>query len=221
MENIKQPGVSFDNNEYVPTNEIASGERVSISKNVDLSDNNRARVTVQFVVNDASGNAIQVIVENPRITGSYNLQVEKVGEDNNTKLEGVKFSAKDKNEESLGEEFTTNADGLVQIVDKTIEEATIDWYDITEVSVGSNKYVKLDEPVRVYVETVIAEDGNSYKVNRISFNPIEDTEDEQAKVKLERTIELPGENDPVDAQIELNGNTIKLKNESYPQKIRR
>ena len=207
--NIKQPGISVDNIEYTPSNE----ESTICIRNVALLDNNgTVDIRVQIRKNEANGNVVQVIVSNPKITGSYNLQVEKVGENNETKLEGVTFSAKDKNEESLGENFTTNNNGLVQVVNKTITEVTTDWYDITEINVGNNQYIKLDESIRVYVETVIAEDGNSYKVNRISFNPIEDTEDEQAEVTLDRTIELPGGYDPVNAHIELdeNTNTIKL-----------
>ena len=194
--------VSFDNNEF---------SNIEWLRNVPLSDNKgTVDINVQLKENADKGNVVQFVITNPKITGAYNLQIEKLGEDDTTKLKGVVFSAKDKNEELLGEEFTTNANGLVQIVDKTIEEVTTDWYDITEINVGNNQYIKLDESVRVYVETAIAEDGNSYKVNRISFNPIEDTEDEQAEVVLDRTIELPGGYDPVEAHLALNENTITL-----------
>ena len=205
MENIKRPGISIDNIEYTPSNE--NGDLWL--RDVLLSDNRTTNIKVQFRVNDENGNVIQVLVQNPRITGSYNLQVEKVGEDNNTKLEGVKFSAKDKNDESLGENFTTNNNGLVQIVNKTITESAIDYYDISEISVGDNKYLKLDESVRVYVETVIAEDGNSYKVNRVSFNPIE-SDSNETSISLNRNLNIIGSEQTVNATLNLIDNNIKL-----------
>ena len=118
---------------------------------------------------------ISLIIENPEQQSSYAIKAKKV-DDKNQPKSGVLFTInetlKDKNETvSRG---PTGTDGIVTIesdvpINKNNFETT-DIYTISEVDVGQNKLLKLNESVTINVKKQINPITNQYEVESATFD---------------------------------------------------
>ncbi|MBO5005542.1 MAG: Cys-Gln thioester bond-forming surface protein, partial [Clostridia bacterium] len=120
------------------------------------------------------------IVVKEELKGDYNLELEKIS-NGGEKISGVTFKVK----EGSGEAKTygpTDSNGNVKVVTKKkIEKEGIDEYTITEVNVGSNKLVKVQEEIKLYVTKVNA--NGKYVASKVSFE--KEKEIKETEVRLE------------------------------------
>ena len=132
------------------------------------------------------------------LKGDYSLILEKISSEGE-KISGVTFKVK----EGSGEAKTygpTDSNGEVKVVtNKKIEKEGIDEYTITEVNVGKNKLVKVQDEIKLYVTK--ANVNGKYVASKVSFE--KDKEVKEKVVKLE-----DGTNATVTASV--SGNTVKL-----------
>lgn len=118
-----------------------------------------------------------IVVKNKKITGNYNLELEKVDSTNqNTKLSGVTFNVLDNNGKSIGDSLTTGSNGMVTI-NRTIGEVGIDHYTINEINLGDNKYIPIAdyECIDIYVRKTI--ENNAFVAKDVSLEPFENDSD--------------------------------------------
>lgn len=118
-----------------------------------------------------------IVVKNKKITGDYNLELEKVDSTNqNTKLSGVTFNVLDNNGKSIGDSLTTGSNGMVTI-NRTIGEVGIDHYTINEINLGDNKYIPIAdyEYIDIYVRKTI--ENNAFVAKDVSLEPFENDSD--------------------------------------------
>ena len=170
-----------------------------------------------------TGNKVTIVFRNPKITGSYGLQIEKTGKEETTKLKNVTFNVKSNNNNASEESYITDTNGIATILsssNNTITEEGIDIFDITEESVGDdNDYLEYEDTIHVYVKKYIKD--NEYKI-RYSLDS--------------KTFEIEPENNEVvdlyessDGNVKLSNNngliTVSVKNEQitgkYQFKIRK
>ena len=205
------------NSKYVATSisfDVNSvGETQITLPNVALQ-NSSEKVTISARISE-DGKYITVTIPNKekQITGSYKLQIEKFGEDDNTKLAGVIFGVKDLNTEES--EFETDSNGIVEVKNKTITGEGTDRYTIREISVGDNDdYVPLAEQLMVYVEKIREED--SYTIGRVSFERLADTTEDV----LEKNVRLQYIQETVKANITIDRETNTIKVSIHNQKMK-
>ena len=111
-----------------------------------------------------SGNNVEIIIENIRITpGEYGLKLRKISSGNNEPLQGVTFNIQKSASNSAGQDLTTpinigaisptGADGYTGVIKQDINSSTvnvIDKYAITEIDLGENTgYTKLESDIIV------------------------------------------------------------------------
>ncbi len=138
------------------------------------------------------------------LKGDYSLVLEKISNGTN-KISGVTFKVK----EGSGEAKSygpTDSNGEVKVVNsKKIEAEGIDEYTITEVDVGSNKLIKIEEEIKVYVTK--SNVNGKYLPSKVSFK--KDTEVKEKVVKLE-------DETNVTITASISGNTVKI---TIPNKL--
>ena len=188
----KATKVSFKENEEGSQEEILEG--------VKLEDG--TTVTIKAAI---SGNLVTLTIPNKKITGSYNLQIEKTGETEDVKLKGVTFKVTDSNFNLIGDNYKTGDNGIVKIIDnQTITEEGVDCYYITEADVGDNEYIKLKDRLKIYIEKKIQD--YKYKVTKVSFEPIND----ETECVQEKEISLADGKNSVLAHIKVEDGTVKI-----------
>ena len=105
------------------------------------------------------------IVEEENLNGDYSLVLEKISV-GGEKVSGVTFKVKEGNgeEKSYG---PTDSNGEIKVFEgKQITKEGVDEYTITEVNVGKNKLIKVQDQIKIYVTKAIA-DGK-YVVSKAS-----------------------------------------------------
>ena len=111
------------------------------------------------------------IVEEENLNGDYSLVLEKISV-GGEKVSGVTFKVKEGN----GEEKAygpTDSNGEIKVFEgKQITKEGVDEYTITEVNVGKNKLIKVQDQIKIYVTKTIA-DGK-YVVSKASFEKDKD-----------------------------------------------
>ena len=138
------------------------------------------------------------------LKGDYNLVLVKTSNEGE-KISGVTFKVKEGSGEvkSYG---PTDSNGSVNIVtNKKIEKEGIDEYTVTEVNVGNNKLVKVQDEIKLYITK--SKSNEKYVASKVSFE--KDKEVKQKEVRLE-----DGTNVTIDASI--SGNTVTV---TIPNKV--
>ena len=128
-----------------------------------VPDNTQDSVLIENELITAEIKNTQIIEEN----GKYKLNILKVDSENeNIKLQGVKFTVNSTETESTSEE------GIVNIANKDITKEGTDTYQITEVNLGNNKYLKMQDTLTVNVKTTstVTENVKKYIVESYSFD---------------------------------------------------
>ncbi len=114
------------------------------------------------------------IVEEENLNGDYSLVLEKISV-GGEKVSGVTFKVKEGN----GEEKAygpTDSNGEIKVFEgKQITKEGVDEYTITEVNVGKNKLIKVQDQIKIYVTKTIA-DGK-YVVSKASFEKDKDVKE--------------------------------------------
>ena len=114
------------------------------------------------------------IVEEENLNGDYSLVLEKISV-GGEKVSGVTFKVKEGN----GEEKAygpTDSNGEIKVFEgKQITKEGVDEYTITEVNVGENKLIKVQDQIKIYVTKTIA-DGK-YVVSKASFEKDKDAKE--------------------------------------------
>ena len=114
------------------------------------------------------------IVEEENLNGDYSLVLEKISV-GGEKVSGVTFKVKEGN----GEEKAygpTDSNGEIKVFEgKQITKEGVDEYTITEVNVGKNKLIKVQDQIKIYVTKAIA-DGK-YVVSKASFEKDKDAKE--------------------------------------------
>ena len=114
------------------------------------------------------------IVEEENLNGDYSLVLEKISV-GGEKVSGVTFKVKEGN----GEEKAygpTDSNGEIKVFEgKQITKEGVDEYTITEVNVGKNKLIKVQDQIKIYVTKTIA-DGK-YVVSKASFEKDKDAKE--------------------------------------------
>ena len=114
------------------------------------------------------------IVEEENLNGDYSLVLEKISV-GGEKVSGVTFKVKEGN----GEEKAygpTDSNGEIKVFEgKQITTEGVDEYTITEVNVGKNKLIKVQDQIKIYVTKTIA-DGK-YVVSKASFEKDKDVKE--------------------------------------------
>ncbi len=114
------------------------------------------------------------IVEEENLNGDYSLVLEKISV-GGEKVSGVTFKVKEGN----GEEKAygpTDSNGEIKVFEgKQITQEGVDEYTITEVNVGENKLIKVQDQIKIYVTKTIA-DGK-YVVSKASFEKDKDAKE--------------------------------------------
>ena len=114
------------------------------------------------------------IVEEDHLNGDYSLVLEKISV-GGEKVSGVTFKVKEGN----GEEKAygpTDSNGEIKVFEgKQITKEGVDEYTITEVNVGKNKLIKVQDQIKIYVTKTIA-DGK-YVVSKASFEKDKDVKE--------------------------------------------
>ena len=114
------------------------------------------------------------IVEEENLNGDYGLVLEKISV-GGEKVSGVTFKVKEGN----GEEKAygpTDSNGEIKVFEgKQITKEGVDEYTITEVNVGKNKLIKVQDQIKIYVTKTIA-DGK-YVVSKASFEKDKDVKE--------------------------------------------
>ena len=114
------------------------------------------------------------IVEEENLNGDYSLVLEKISV-GGEKVSGVTFKVKEGNgeEKSYG---PTDSNGEIKVFEgKQITKEGVDEYTITEVNVGKNKLIKVQDQIKIYVTKAIA-DGK-YVVSKASFEKDKDAKE--------------------------------------------
>ena len=114
------------------------------------------------------------IVEEENLNGDYSLVLEKISV-GGEKVSGVTFKVKEGNgeEKSYG---PTDSNGEIKVFEgKQITKEGVDEYTITEVNVGKNKLIKVQDQIKIYVTKTIA-DGK-YVVSKASFEKDKDVKE--------------------------------------------
>ena len=114
------------------------------------------------------------IVEEENLNGDYSLVLEKISV-GGEKVSGVTFKVKEGNgeEKSCG---PTDSNGEIKVFEgKQITKEGVDEYTITEVNVGKNKLIKVQDQIKIYVTKAIA-DGK-YVVSKASFEKDKDAKE--------------------------------------------
>ena len=143
-------------------------------KEVTLQDNSKVTVTANL---DKSKNAITITIPNkPDLKGKYSLILQKVSTINsNIPVSGVTFKVKEGSGEAksygpTGQNGTINVfkDREIKENDKGVKEFTL-----TEVNVGDNEYIKLQDTVKFYI--TISEQDGVLIASKVSFKKDEDS----------------------------------------------
>ena len=132
------------------------------SKEIALKNGNTATATLSV---NADNNRITLKVENERIKGKYSLNLRKIDTANNN-IENVTFKVNDDTLEP------TDANGFVNYFNnKPIDGDSLqdDVYEIKEVYVDTNKYIKINNPIKLTVKKGKSADGKSYKVTGMTL----------------------------------------------------
>jgi len=166
--------LSKTNSAYVASKVSFSREKEETTRELYLQDNSKVNVTAVLY-----GNTVKITIPNkPNVKGKYSLILEKVDSTNpNKKLQGVTFKVKEENNDAKAY-GPTDSNGLVTVVNnKEVKEQGVKEYTITEINVGSNKYIKLKDEVKVYI--TISESNNQLSVTKVSFD-----KDKENKTKI-------------------------------------
>ena len=152
-------------------NKILDTMQLQVRKKLDGSSYVADTVSITSGgVNGASarveGNTIKIVVPNEKITGSYNLQLEKVDKDNtNTKLSGAEFSVTLPGQGATNK--TTGSNGIVDLGTVNITNvSSVDTITVTEVTPPSG-YNKILDTMQLQVRKKL--DGNSYVADTVSI----------------------------------------------------
>ena len=122
------------------------------------------------------------IVEEENLNGDYSLVLEKISV-GGEKVSGVTFKVKEGNgeEKSYG---PTDSNGEIKVFEgKQITKEGVDEYTITEVNVGKNKLIKVQDQIKIYVTKTIA-DGK-YVVSKASFEKDKDVKEKTVTLEDE------------------------------------
>ena len=166
---------------------------------------------IKIIAQITSKNLITITVENPKIEGAYNLKIKKINPDNKTIFKnGVKFtvSSKINDKQQDDRELTLSNSvanyGKVQIT----KNGQIDEYTISEIYLADKYqgYIKLKNPITMYVVTKEDEQQKVYKVDYASFNK-DNKEATTIDVELEN-----GEKREATVQVENNEVTLIIPN---------
>ena len=166
---------------------------------------------IKIIAQITSKKSIKITVENPKIEGAYNLKIKKINPDNKTIFRnGVKFtvSSKINDKQQDDRELTLSNSvanyGKVQIT----KNGQIDEYTISEIYLADKYqgYIKLKNPITMYVVTKEDEQQKVYKVDYASFNK-DNKEATTIDVELEN-----GEKREATVQVENNEVTLIIPN---------
>ena len=173
----------IENNKYVV--ESVSFSETEVNQTVDVSLKNGNTREAKIELNEGK---ITVTIPNEESKGYYYFKIRKVDNEDEP-ITGVKFSVKQNDielDKSYPSNKLTNSRGRVQFnnIDENIklnnEEINVtkviskdnvneqDKYEITEVDLGRNEYVKLKKSVFVYVKKEPI--NNIYRVKSVSFD---------------------------------------------------
>ena len=122
------------------------------------------------------------IVEEENLNGDYSLVLEKISV-GGEKVSGVTFKVKEGNgaEKAYG---PTDSNGEIKVFEgKQITKEGVDEYTITEVNVGKNKLIKVQDQIKIYVTKTIA-DGK-YVVSKASFEKDKDVKEKTVTLEDE------------------------------------
>ena len=140
--------VTFDNNQTQKTVRTKKG----------------STVTATVSVNQAT-RKVTITIQNEQITGKYSVKLKKVV--GTTPISGVIFKVNGNNLPA------TDSNGEVSVVsNKTITPSTLsyDKYEVEEIQVDANKYVKLKDPVKLRVYKGKNATGTEYVVTRLGLD---------------------------------------------------
>ena len=173
----------------------------TVVNNVSLENDNR-KVTVTATL-DENSQLVELIIPNRPKPGKYSLNIKKINSENEQEvIEGAKFKVKEGSTEITPEGgAVTNENGIVQIIRnrEIIAEGT-DTFVITEIEVDENKYIPLNEELKVVVIRGKDSDGDKYELKKATFDTANgSTQKEHIKLK---------DNSEVTANITKSGNTI-------------
>ena len=128
------------------------------------------RVTIQQSNNGI--NTVELVIENTKKTGSYNIRLIKQDGENSDRLQNVKFNI---NVNGNEQEYTTNSNGEIELSNIQISNLQKDTIIITETETAEG-YVLLSEPLTITVQK--AEENDKYIAESASLSkPVESKDD--------------------------------------------
>ena len=161
-------------------------DRDSIQNNVFTGKvKNNKQYFDQYIVDDSITKYYEGIeddddFENIEIEGQYDIEIEKVdAKDESKKLKDVEFSIesiiRDNTDNAvipISNTYKTNEEGKINLPTQAINSTNTnckDEYNIEEISLGSNSYVKLKYPITLKVTKTITNDGE-YKLSKFELD---------------------------------------------------
>ena len=121
--------------------------------------------------NETTPPQLNVRVRNMRVPSKYSLKIKKVDSTTEEALEGVKFTVQRQPSSSYTAVTTnlTNEDGIVTVYENIdIIDANNDAYTITEIDLGTNKYIKLKNPLSITIKKAI--ENNLYNISEVTID---------------------------------------------------
>lgn len=148
------------------------------------------------VNNDIDVPEIILTLKNPKIDNSYGIQILKQDDEGNG-IKGVSFKVKEGTDEKT---ITTGDDGKVLIEDnKEMSSVDTDTYEITEIDVGNNEIIKLNDNEVITVSVEKEYKDSKYNVKKVYVNGQEEcnvtlangeTETVKAEIIDERLVQI-------------------------------
>ena len=191
---------SEDNTKYVASGISFTEDgtpQTQASKTVELVKDG---ITVEIKASIVDGTVV-ITIPNKQVNGYYYLKILKTESDGKTPLADAEFNLTGASKLS-GDSNKTSTNGILNSEKVVITDiSTKDKFTITEVNAPSG-YVKLDEPLDVYVTKGLNADKTKYIVTGVAFD-----EKEEAQSKVEREVGVEGIKATVKVVAELKSDT--------------
>lgn len=190
----------------------------------------------QYIVDDSITKYYEGIeddddFENIEVEGQYDIEIEKIDSSNqNKKLEGIQFRIEQnitENNYTSGvlskKTYTTNSEGKINLPTQIINKNhynCVDTYNIEEIDVGNNGYIKLKYPFTIDVTKTVTDDGeyklSSFQVKGQDLSYASISSDNPGTNRTYYVYDEAGKKVTINVNLEEKSNKISIKISNNP-----